>query len=61
MIQEMNTRMFVSKYAKEPYEDIESELISILENKDERFRKMGMYFNDERKEAFREEFNKLKL
>ena len=59
MIKDMNTRLLVSKYSKHKYEDVEEELIELLEHKDERFRKMGMYFEEERNETLKREFANL--
>lgn len=57
----MGTRLFISKYTNLPFGEVQEELIELLENKDERFRKMGLYYQEERDNALKEEFQKLKL
>jgi hypothetical protein len=59
MITEMQTRMLLSKYTGKKPEEVEEELVEVLEHKDERFRVMGEYFSQERKEALFEELRKL--
>lgn len=60
MMGSMETRLTISRYAKQEdtsKEELEQELIEALEKKDERFRKMGLYFKEERDEALRHEIN----
>jgi len=59
MMQETATRMLVSKYTKE--QNAEEQLTELLEDKDSRFKTMGLYFEGERQEALRDEIRALTL
>lgn len=56
MMNAVDTKQIIRKYATKPYESVEQELIEELEEKDDRFVKMGECFFEERHVALKEEF-----
>jgi hypothetical protein len=58
MIESMDTRLLISRYAKEGSSDLVAVLIEALEKKDDRFKKMGMYYPDERLSILRREIDR---